>query len=314
MTFHIEDTDIVRTSIMPEVRQAAESGSKLIEMWPLTDAKLMDNDAKYAETLQVRITQTIARVMTGEDVTIPDAEFVYEGADEIPGRPQNIVDALLSANDACDEMSDYSQTGDTALVMGALGELHLDWNDETIMAVSAALENIESLVGAGLDKGESSTITADPEAVAQRLALLLVACDGLLGVIENDDPDSQGDDADSHRRYARRALPMVLYANELCERLSIPRLYVSQTQYEDVLIAHAKASKGSNGDTVTAFARALSPLAIKEWNRHRDDLLWDPDEAKKKAKEEDERKSREALKAKFAHVPENKLEGEPVKL
>ncbi|UYJ09570.1 MAG: hypothetical protein OGM57_03285 [Bifidobacteriaceae bacterium] len=39
---------------------------------------------------------------------MPDAEFVYEGADEIPGRPQSIVDALLAANDAYDTMAGYS--------------------------------------------------------------------------------------------------------------------------------------------------------------------------------------------------------------
>ena len=44
-------------------------------------------------------------VLTGEDVTVPDAEFVYEGADEFPGRPQNIVDTLLAANDAYDTMA-----------------------------------------------------------------------------------------------------------------------------------------------------------------------------------------------------------------
>ncbi len=38
----------------------------------------MDNDAKYAENLQVRITRAFARILTGEDVTVPDAEFVYE--------------------------------------------------------------------------------------------------------------------------------------------------------------------------------------------------------------------------------------------
>ena len=74
----------------------------------------MDNDTKYGENLQVRMTRMAARVMTGDDVTVPDAEFVYEGADEIPGRPQRIVDALLAANDAYDEMGGYSETGDTS--------------------------------------------------------------------------------------------------------------------------------------------------------------------------------------------------------
>lgn len=39
----------------------------------------MDNDAKYAENLQVRVTHAFARILTGQDVTMPDAEFVYEG-------------------------------------------------------------------------------------------------------------------------------------------------------------------------------------------------------------------------------------------
>lgn len=39
--------------------------------------------------------------------------------------------------------------------------------------------------------------------------------------------------------------------------------------------------------------------------QHREDVLWDPEEAKKRAKEEDERKSKEALAAKFAHVKDD---------
>lgn len=104
MAFQLDATAIAHVSMNPAVRDAAAVGAGLIELWPLTDAKQMDNDTKYGENLQVRMTRMAARVMTGDDVTVPDAEFVYEGADEIPGRPQRVVDALLAANDAYDEI------------------------------------------------------------------------------------------------------------------------------------------------------------------------------------------------------------------
>ncbi len=112
MTIELNREAIAQVTALPAVTEAAEAGSALISLWPLTEAMQMDNDAKYAENLQVRVTRAFARVLTGENVTVPDAEFVYEGADEIPGRPQNIVDTLLAANDAYDTMADYSESGD----------------------------------------------------------------------------------------------------------------------------------------------------------------------------------------------------------
>lgn len=40
----------------PAVRDAAAVGAGLIELWPLTDAKQMDNDTKYGDEPQVRMT------------------------------------------------------------------------------------------------------------------------------------------------------------------------------------------------------------------------------------------------------------------
>ena len=97
MTIELNREAIAQVAALPAVTEAAEAGSALISLWPLTEAMQMDNDAKYAENLQVRVTRAFARILTGEDVTVPDAEFVYEGADEIPGRPQSIVDALRRA-------------------------------------------------------------------------------------------------------------------------------------------------------------------------------------------------------------------------
>jgi hypothetical protein len=146
MAFQLDATAIAHVSMNPAVRDAAAVGAGLIELWPLTDAKQMDNDTKYGENLQVRMTRMAARVMTGDDVTVPDAEFVYEGADEIPGRPQRIVDALLAANDAYDEMGDYSETGDTRLIMRGAGQLGVDWDDDTVHAIAEALEAIEQAI------------------------------------------------------------------------------------------------------------------------------------------------------------------------
>ena len=81
MAFQLDATAIAHVSMNPAVRDAAAVGAGLIELWPLTDAKQMDNDTKYGENLQVRMTRMAARVMTGDDVTVPDAEFVYEGAE-----------------------------------------------------------------------------------------------------------------------------------------------------------------------------------------------------------------------------------------
>lgn len=292
MTFHMEATEIARVSMTPEVRKAATAGAALISLWPLTDAKQMDNDTKYGENLQVRMTRMVARIATGEDVTVPDAEFVYEGADEIPGRPQAIVDALLAANDACDEMADYSDTGDTNLIMGGAGLLRPGWDSDTVNAVAEAIARIETMIHTDHDAHGPIASSADDEAVAQRLAIVIVATAELLELVEA-----------NSSQWAVRALPVMLYANELCERLSIPRLCFSAEQVQ-ALTENLAATSGDSarGEIVgTLFAS----VAATEWERHREDVLWDPEEAKKRAKEEDERRNKEALAAKFAHVKDD---------
>ena len=56
MAFQLDATAIAHVSMNPAVRDAAAVGAGLIELWPLTDAKQMDNDTKYGENLQVRMT------------------------------------------------------------------------------------------------------------------------------------------------------------------------------------------------------------------------------------------------------------------
>ena len=292
MAFQLDATAIAHVSMNPAVRDAAAVGAGLIELWPLTDAKQMDNDTKYGENLQVRMTRMAARVMTGDDVTVPDAEFVYEGADEIPGRPQRIVDALLAANDAYDEMGGYSETGDTRLIMRGAGQLGVDWDDDTVHAIDEALEAIEQAIGAadgaagGAAAPANAAPSADVEAIAQRFATVTVAADGLLRLIDLRKPS--------------RAVPVMFYVNELCERLSVPRLCFKAEQLSSLMTAR---SLTNDDEAVLAeTVKLFTMVAASEWKRHHDDVLWDAAEAKRLAKEEDERRNKEELAAKFAHV------------
>ena len=299
MAFQLDATAIAHVSMNPAVRDAAAVGAGLIELWPLTDAKQMDNDTKYGENLQGRMTRMAARVMTGDDVTVPDAEFVYEGADEIPGRPQRIVDALLAANDAYDEMGDYSETGDTRLIMRGAGQLGVDWDDDTVHAIAEALEAIEQAIGvgdgaaggaaAGAAAPANAVPSADVEAIAQRFATVTVAADGLLRLIDLRKPS--------------RAVPVMFYVNELCERLSVPRLCFKAEQLSSLMTARSLTNddEAALAETVKLFTM----VAASEWKRHHDDVLWDAAEAKRLAKEEDERRNKEALAAKFAHVSDD---------
>ena len=296
MAFQLDATAIAHVSMNPAVRDAVAVGAGLIELWPLTDARQMDNDTKYGENLQVRMTRMAARVMTGDDVTVPDAEFVYEGADEIPCRPQRIVDALLAANDAYDEMGGYSETGDTRLIMRGAGQLGVDWDDDTVHAIAEALEAIEQATGAadgaaggaaaGAAAPANAAPSADVEAIAQRFATVTVAADGLLRLIDLRKPS--------------RAVPVMFYVNELCERLSVPRLCFKAEQLSSLMTAR---SLTNDDEAVLAeTVKLFTMVAASEWKRHHDDVLWDAAEAKRLAKEEDERRNKEALAAKFAHV------------
>lgn len=299
MAFQLDVTAIAHVSMNPAVRDAAAVGAGLIELWPLTDAKQMDNDTKYGENLQVRMTRMAARVMTGDDVTVPDAEFVYEGADEIPGRPQRIVDALLAANDAYDEMGDYSETGDTRLIMRGAGQLGVDWDDDTVHAIAEALEAIEQAIGAadgaaggaaaGAAAPANAAPSADVEAIAQRFATVTVAADGLLRLIDLRKPS--------------RAVPVMFYVNELCERLSVPRLCFKAEQLSSLMTARSLTD--DDEATLAETVKMFTMVAASEWKRHHDDVLWDAAEAKRLAKEEDERRNKEALAAKFAHVSDD---------
>ena len=295
MTIELNREAIAQVAALPAVAKAAEVGSRLIALWPLIEAMQLDNDAKYAENLQVRITRAFARILTGEDVTVPDAEFVYEGADEIPGRPQNIVDALLAANDAYDTMTGYAESGDAELIIEAANALGIDWDSETAESVKEAIAAVEAQVEADAEADGRLATSAEPADVAVRFATALAVCDALLGVVAED----AGAGA---RARATAVLPILLYVNELREQCSVPRICLTDKQILDLIEARANTS---GADSLAATAEFIAPLAQAEWDKHREDVLWNPDEAKRQAKEEDEKRNKEALAAKFAHIKDD---------
>ena len=300
MTIELNREAIAQVAALPAVTEAAEAGSALISLWPLTEARQMDNDAKYAENLQVRVTRAFARILTGEDVTVPDAEFVYEGADEIPGRPQSIVDALLAANDAYDTMADYAESGDARLIVEAADVLGIDWDSATAESVREAVAAMEAQVEADAEADGRLATSVKPADVAVRFDTALAVCDALLGEVSGD-AVADGS-ADSVANAAAKILPILLYVNELREQCSVPRICLTDKQILDLIEARANTS---GADSLAATAEFIAPLAQAEWDKHREDVLWNPDEAKRQAKEEDEKRNKEALAAKFAHIKDD---------
>lgn len=299
------------------LKNAAQSAANLTALWPLTEARHLDNDAKYAENLEVRSMRAIARMLTNLDVTVPDAEFVYEGADEIPGRPQEIVDALLAAADAYDNMdSCYDPNYDEAEAEILENDVNNNVNNiETIFNKLAS----HSSADAGAINSAADTLGVQGNWVAEDLQnaieyakkqsskymesvesqkIMLVLCILIKLVAKTSD--------------IKETLPIFLYINEVCECAGVPRMMFKDTQWRE-LVDYARNSQvdcnesnESNENSISALINFASPLLAAEWQKHREDVLWDPEVAKKLAKEEDDRKSREALAAKFAHVEGNK--------
>lgn len=182
--------------------------------------------------------------------------------------------------------------------MRGAGQLGVDWDDDTVHAIDEALEAIEQATGMGDDADAdaagaaapaNAAPSADVEAIAQRFAAVTVAADGLLRLIDLRKPS--------------RAVPVMFYVNELCERLSVPRLCFKAEQLSSLMTARSLTNddEAALAETVKLFTM----VAASEWKRHHDDVLWDAAEAKRLAKEEDERRNKEALAAKFAHVSDD---------
>ena len=295
------------------LESAAKSAADLTKLWPLSEARHLDNDAKYAENLEVRAIRAIARIITDLDVTVPDAEFVYEGADEIPGRPQEIVDALLAAANAYDDMDlcydpDYSEaqedlennTNDVSAIFNKLeSNLSNDVNaingaaDSLSVAGNWSVESLQDAFRCAKQECEQSyeqerDFCGLNSVESQKITAILSILKSLIEKTSN----------------IYETLPIFLYINEVCECAGIPRMMFKDNQWRELVDCVKSGDDGEN--SMSALVEFAAPLLEREWLKHKEDVLWDPEEAKKLAKEEDDRKSREALAAKFAHVEGNK--------
>lgn len=312
----------VEIETIKNLNNAAQSAESLTALWPLTEARHLDNDAKYAENLEVRSMRAIARMLTNLDVTVPDAEFVYEGADEIPGRPQEIVDALLVAADAYDAMdSCYEPNYDEAeaeILENGVNNIETIFNklashaSVDADAINSAADTLgvqgnwiaEDLQNA-IEYAKKQSFEYKESVESQKIMLVLCILIKLIAKTSD----------------IQETLPIFLYINEVCECAGVPRMMFKDTQWRELVdcvrnsqvdCSESNENSGnnenneSNENSISALINFVSPLLATEWKKHREDVLWDPEVAKKLAKEEDDRKSREALAAKFAHVEGNK--------
>ena len=264
--------DIIQNlSAQASVKKAAENGERLESLWPLANRTQLDNDVKYNETLRVRQTREFAQLLVRDcDVTVADAEYVYEGAEEIPGRPQQAVDALILANDIYDDTAEFSENPDPAVFRTVIARMGSPFNDGNRDALDTAIDECEALME-NISRSESRSF-------AQRFAVSLYAYTQVRQCVAGFAPD------DTARTVA------VLFVNEFNEQWSLPRIFV---KYEYLMVPFMHPQESWD---------ALSLAAADEWEKHTADILWDPVEAKRIAREEDEKKSRAALAEKFEHV------------
>ncbi|MDO4913235.1 MAG: hypothetical protein Q3961_01635 [Bifidobacteriaceae bacterium] len=259
------------------VKAAVEQGQILVNLWPLSKVEHMNNDMKYAENLQVRICRVIVSALLEQRVSIADAEYVYEGADEIPGVSQDQVNALMQAYDMYDSMDDYSRNGDLSVITSALHEYESVFSSEQWDRLTSCFNELEQYI---------QVVLRDSYDFTHRFSSVITACLYVLRTV-----DAQA--------LLEKTVILLPYINELCERLEIPRICLDAKQCESLI---QSLSLNDSAEFIELFASA----AQLEWAKHYEDVLWDQVEAKKRAREEDERKSREALAAKFAHIEGNK--------
>ncbi|ATU20148.1 hypothetical protein [Bifidobacterium choerinum] len=300
------DQVVERIAALPNVRQAAQAAADLTELWPLTSALHMDNDARYCENLQVRLSRLAAQVMSGERIPMADAEFVYEGADSIPGRPQETVDALNAANDAIETLAGFASSHDVHELLDAADTLDAGWSGATSTAVTTAVGNAEDFVAARTETKVESIAWRYAVVVVLLNELMRVATTQLAGALGDEEPTAGGAPEQRVRGLERLALPFFLFINDFAATLQLPQICLTAEQFHGVVASYATPNGDDDAvDAATVLAQALAPIAGAEWRRHRGDILWDPKEAKERARQEDERKNKEALAAKFAHVKDD---------
>ncbi len=289
-----------------------ESASDLVAHWPLQTAQEMENDAKYAEDLQVRFTRMMARILldSQEEIDSSVAEAVYEGMDWIPGCSQEVVDALMDANQAYDDMSVFSETTDTELFFEAAKTLgiSIDASTETELreTLPCAIESMNQIcmLFTEIDAGERHN-----ESAVEQYPLIAryLASQAIFDVLMNIVCRRTG----NRQERAVRALPVLLYINEMRELLGVPHTALNEDELAQLIDLRASAYSETaphndfNEQTFCESVKFLAPIDRQEWADRAHKLEWDPKKAEQEAKEADELKSKKALEEKFKHVKDD---------
>lgn len=195
---------------------------------------------------------------------------------------------------------------DFSLLFEAAETLTAGWSEATQKQLGKILDDCTAYI----HNSNQTRITG----LDHRFAVVLVTFAQMLRVLRSqiianlgsDSPHTGGASSDRVRHLERVALPLLPFINEFAETLGVPRICVTADQWHGLLAAFATPNgDDDSADSARVLAESLLPLAATEWRKHREDILWDPAEAKRAAKEEDERKNKEALAAKFAHIKDD---------
>ncbi len=323
MSFEISE-DVVSVlsqsqQLINEVSEAIDSASKLVAHWPLQTAQEMENDAKYAEDLQVRFTQMMAQTLlkSQEEIDTSVAEAVYEGMDWIPGCSQEIVDALMNANQAYDDMSVFSETVDTELFFEAARTLDIRIDASTEAELRETLPStVESMnqicmmftetvcaETAETKDEENGKSEASQHLLIARYLASQAIFDALTNIV------CRG--GENRQERAIYALPVLLYVNELRELLGVPHTVLNVRELAQLIdlrtsvYSETAVHSGFDERTFCESVKFLAPIDHREWADRENKLEWDPKKAEQEAKEADELKSKKVLEEKFKHVKDD---------
>lgn len=325
MPFVIDQQAIASMFTSHVVDTAVDQGINLVKMWPLQTAQELENDARYAEDLQVRFSRMMAQVLLkrSEEIDQSVAEAAYEGMDVIPGCDPEILSALMNANHAYDVIGSYHGTDGADLFLEAARALDIDVEikvEEEIRRVMTSFTrsmrntsgldmDIETANGIGLCK----PVTVNHDELAMRYLASLTVSDALMNLMCYDIDDQQ--------EQAIRVLPVLLFANGIREQLAIPHTFLTAEQLNQLVSLRDSARQFGacepvfdnpfSTQTFLATAKYLIMFAGQEWAQHAQCLQWDPKKAEQDAKDEDERKSREALAEKYKLTEDSTMPDAP---
>ena len=231
--------------------------------------------------------------------------------DVIPGCDRDVMHALMNANQAYDVLSTYRGVNGADLFLEAARTLGIDVEDRIERGIRGVMASVARTMrdtsGFEIDDdvveevGLCKSVTVDRDVLARRYLASVTVGDALLNLMCYDVEDQQ--------EQAIRALPVLLYINGLREQLAVPHTFVTAEQLGYLIDLRDSARRFGDckpvfansfcPQTFVATVRYLAMFAGQEWAEHASYLRWDPKKAEQEAKDEDERRSKEALAKKF---------------